>query len=213
MSRNTAAVESASQASTLRYSILADVNSLSAPLHLCTGGNFIYTGTNTYTPIGGMASLDPVQEDSNVFARAIRIQIAAVNTSQIVDLTAENLFNKPVLLWRCLLNTQNLTMVDTPQLLFKGRINTANLIINDPQKGNYYEVEVESRLKQNPKVMYYDRQTLQIAMGSSGDTFFDQIVNIPLFVGEWGKLPTDFSNIGPGGGRPPGTFPPGVKPN
>lgn len=202
MSRNTAAVESASQAATLKYRILVDINSTTGGnLHVCTGGNFIYTGANTYSPIGGMGGMDPVQEDSDVFARAVRLQMAAVSTTQIVDLATENLFNKPVSIWRCFL-AENLTMIDTPNLLFKGRINTAKLVINDPQKGNYYEVEVESRLKQNPKALYFDRQTLWTAYQQSGDTFFDQLVNIPNFTGEWGKQATAYgpANTYPGGG-------------
>lgn len=207
MSRNTAAVESASQFPVLRYRVLVDVMSCSAPIHVCTGGNFIYTGANTYSPIGGLGSMDPVQEDSDVFARAVRLQLAAVFTSQIADLTSENLFNKPVNIWRCFLN-EGLTIVDTPSLLFKGRINTANLYLDDPQKGNYYEIEVESRLKRNPRALYFDRQTLWNAMQQSGDTFFDQLTNIPNYIGEWGKSATNYHNpdySGGGGGTGPGT--------
>lgn len=199
MSRNTAAVESASQAAKLRYRVLVDISSTTGgDLHVCTGGNFIYTGANTYTPIGGLGSMDPVQEDSDVFARAVRLRMAAVTSSQIVDLAAEQLFNKPVNLWRCFLDDQ-LAMVDTPNLLFKGRINTAKLMLDDPSKGNYYEVEVESRLKQNPRALYFDRHTLWTALGQSGDTFFDQLVNIPNFRGEWGKSATYYGppQIGP----------------
>jgi len=130
-----------------------------------------------------------------------------------VDLTSENLFNKPVTLWRALLD-DNLAMIDTPNLLFKGKINTANLVLNDPQKGNYYEIEVESRLRQAPKALYFDRQTLWTAYQHSGDTFFDQLVNIPNFKGEWGKAPTYYGAVplppgspGPGGNPSPPTKP------
>jgi hypothetical protein len=212
MSRNTAAVESASQPGQIRLRIAAHVDSVSTPLRLVTGGNYIYTGTNTYTPIGGMATIDPVQEDTDIFPRAIRVKLAATNSAQVVDLAAENLYNKPVTLYRMVL-TDALTVVDTPQLLFKGRINTATYVPNDTQYGSYYEIEVEGRLKQNPKVMYYDRQTLWTILGNSGDTFFDQLVNIPNFIGEWGKAPTNFNvpqpGIIPGGG--PGTKP-GTRP-
>jgi hypothetical protein len=213
MTRNTAAVESSYQLPLVRHRLLCDINSTTGGnLHVCTGGNFIYTGANTYSPIGGAGTVDPVAEGSDVFARAVRLQMAAVNTSQIVDLAAENLFNKPVALWRCVLD-ESLTMIDTPQLLFKGKINTAHLVVDDPEKGNYYEVEVESRLKQNPKAMYFNRQTLWTAMNFSGDTFFDQLVNIPNFVGEWGKQATNYARdpgngnggrSGGGGGRPGG---------
>lgn len=202
MSRNTTAVQSASQAARVRFRLLCDINSTTGGnLHVCTGGNYIYTGANTYTPIGGLGTMDPVQEDVEVFARAVRLQLAAVTSSQIVDLSTENLFNKPVAIWRTYLD-DGLAMIDTPNLLFKGRINTAKLIINDPQKGNYYEIEVESRLKQRPRALYFDRQTLWTAFAQSGDTFFDQLVNIPNFTGEWGKQATNYGppNNAPGGG-------------
>lgn len=212
MSRNTAAVESSFQASQIKHRVLVDISSTTGgDLHVCIGGNFIFTGGNTYTPIGGLGAIDPPVEGSDVFARAVTLRMAAVNTAQLVDLAAENLFNKRVKLWRCILS-DSFTIVDTPQLWFIGRINTAKMTINDPQQGNYYEVEVESRLKQNPRAMYYDTQTLRVAMGQSGDTFFTQLVNIPNFKGEWGKIATNGTfegspGIGPGtgpgnGGRP-----------
>lgn len=205
MSRNTAAVESYMQLPKLKYALLVDINSTSGGnIHACTGGNFIYTGANTYLPVGLLGGMDPVTEGSDVFARAVRLQMAAVNTSQIVDLVAENLFNKQVNIWRCALDPDRQTMVDTPNLLFKGRIDTATLTINDPQKGNYYEVTVESRLKQNPRAQYFDTQTLQITMGQSGDTFFSLVTQIPNFVGKWGQFPTGYGARNPLGPPTPG---------
>jgi hypothetical protein len=207
LSRNTAAVESYLQGPTLKYSILCDINSLtSGNIRICTGGNFIYTGASTYSPIFGLGGMDPVTEGSDVFARAVRLKLA-VNTASIVDLVAENLFNKPVALWRCMLDSDKATMIDTPQLLFRGRINTADLTIDDPQIGSYYEIEVESRLKQNPRAQYFDTQTLQTTMGQSGDTFFSLVTQIPNFVGKWGQFPTGYGARfpnGPGPGNPGG---------
>lgn len=210
MSRNTTAVESAMQQPLVRPRILVDINSTSGGnLYVCTGGNYIYTGANTYSPIGGLGTMDPVVEGSDVFARAVRLRMAAVTTAQIGDLKNENLFNKGVNIWRAVLD-EKYTMIDTPNLLFKGKINTARLMLDDAQSGSYYEIEVESRLAQNPKAQYFDRQTLWNIYQQSGDTFFDQVTRIPSFTGEWGKQATNYSAGNPNPGKQnPGT--PGGK--
>jgi hypothetical protein len=210
MSRNSSAtVTSASYATQLRYRLLVDINSLTnGNVHACTGGNFIMVGANTYTPVGGFGGLDPVTEAVAVFPRAIRFWLAAVNTTQIVDVVNENFFNKQFKVWRAFL-TDSLTIVDTPQLLWVGRGNTVQLVTNDPARGNYYEVEAESRIRQVAKAQYFDQWTQQMVLGYSGDTFFDYIPQIPLFIAPWGHASY---GIGAGGSVVPGNTPAAIAP-
>lgn len=202
MTRNpTAAVTSASYASQLQYRLLVTVDSLTnGQLRACTGGNFISVGANTYSPVGNMGGMDPVQEATDIFPRAIKFWFAAVNTAGIVDVVNENIFNKPFKVYRAFL-TDSLTMVSTPSLLWVGRGNTVSLVTGDSARGNYYEVEAESRIRQSAKAQYFDQFTLQQVLGNSGDTFFDYLPEIPLFIAPWGK---QSYGIGYGGGIIPG---------
>ena len=192
MSRDTvASVTSAAQLPVLRYRLLVEVWSLSTgPLFACTGGNFIYTGANTYSPVGQpgtFVGIEAVQEDVQVFPRAVRAWMAIVNTAALADVVALNLFNKPLKVYRAFLD-QNLTVVGTPQLLWRGKIDTTKLIMGDPSRGNHLEIQAESRLQQQPRAQYFDQQTMWNILGNSGDTYFQYLPQIPLFRAPWGGL-------------------------
>lgn len=191
MSRDTvASVTSAAAQNQFVYALLVEINSLTGgTLRACTGGRFVNTGTNSYSPIGNLGGMDAVQEDSDPFPRAVRLWLSAANTTQIQNVVTENLFNRPVSIYRCFLNDQGYTVVGTPQLLWKGKTNTTKMVTNDPQRGNYYEVECESRLKRTSRAQYFDLETHQQILGNSGDTFFGYVPLIPLRVAPWGLLP------------------------
>ena len=189
MTRNvSAAVTSISSLPQIRYRLLCEINSLTGDtVYACNGGNFIQWNGNTYSPLGTLASVEKIQEDAEVFPRALRMRLAAVSTASLVDLLSEQMFNKPVTLKRTFL-TDSFTPVSTPETLFKGFINTAVLKLSgQPEQQSYYEIEVESRLKRMPRAQYFTRETLQFVMGYSGDTFFDYVPNIPLTKTNWGE--------------------------
>lgn len=197
MTRNTAAaVTSASSLPTVRYRLLCEIDSLTGgTLRMSNGGEFITFNSNTYSPLGTLASMDKVQEDSEIFPRALRMKLAAVQSAQIVDLVNETYFNKPVRLYRTFL-TDSYTAVSTPEPLFSGFVNMATFRTGDSE--SYFEIEVESRLIRKPKVQYFTREVLQYVMGYSGDTFFDLVPMIPLVKTNWGGQdvsPMNYGNV------------------
>jgi hypothetical protein len=196
MSRNeSAAVTSISQLPTLQYRWLVEVHSVTGGVtRACTGFQFVLFNGNTYSPVGNLGSIEKVQEDSDIFPRAVRMSFAAVNTTQIQDVLNEQLFNKPVFIKRTFL-TDSHTCVSTPEELFRGFINTCEMKLGDKQRGDYFEIEVESRLLRPPKARYFNKETLWTFYQQSGDTFFDYLVKIPLAKANWGGLnPAGFNN-------------------
>lgn len=203
MSRNvSAAVTSISQLPTVQYRLLCEVDSLSTGMtRACDGYNFIVFNGNTYSPIGDLGGIEKIQEDADIFPRAVRLWFSAVSTTQIQDVLNESLFNKPVRIYRTFL-TDSMTIVSSAEMLFKGSINTAEMKLKDPQRGDFFEIEVESRLRRNPRLQHFNRETLWTIYGQSGDTYFDTVYMIPTASAKWG-LPysVDFSN--PNVYRPP----------
>lgn len=189
MSRNdAAAVTSISQLPTVRYRLLVEVDSLSAGMtRACNGENFIVFNGNTYSPVGTLGGIEKIQEDSDVFPRAVRLWFAAVSTTQIQDVLSESMFNKPVRVKRTFL-TDSLTCVSTPETLFSGRINTATMRLGDNPRGDHFEIEVESRLKREPRAQYFNKETLWSVMAYSGDTFFSYVTMVPLTKSSWGGI-------------------------
>lgn len=191
MSRNQfAATTSASNAPTLKFRLLLDIDSYTAgPVRACSGANFITVGATTYTPVGYLGGLDPLQEESDVFPRTLRCWLAAIDSASIQDVVGESAYNKPARLYRCFL-TDSLTLANTPELAFKGRLNGIQMKLGDPERGNFYEVDIESRLAQKSRAAYLNKETLWTVFNQSGDMFFEHLSKIPLFKSQWGQQAT-----------------------
>jgi hypothetical protein len=204
MSRDlSAAVTSAAQLGTVQYRWLVEVYSMSTGVtRACTGYQFVTFNGNTYSPVGNLGGAEKIQEDAEVFPRAVRLWFAAVSTTQIQDVLNENLFNRPVRIYRTFL-TDSFTNVATPEELFRGFINTCEMRLKDPERGDFFEIEVESRLKRPPQAQLFNRSTLWTFYGQSGDTFFDHITKIPFAKANWGKAIIAGGGIGGGGGQGP----------
>ncbi len=187
MSRNvSAAVTSISQLGTLQYRMLCEVDSLSTGMtRACTGQQFIVFNGNTYAPVGNLGGIEKIQEDVDIFPRAVRMWFSAVNTTQIQDVLNETIFNRPVRIYRTFL-TDSFTCVSTPEIIFNGRVNTCEMKLKDPQRGDYFEIEVESRLMREPRAQYFNKETLWTIYNQSGDTFFDYVPQIALRKTDWG---------------------------
>src|SRR5262245_14383152 len=109
-----AAVDSAASAPQLKFRLLAEVDVTSSTLYCTTGANFIYALSNTYSPVGPLGGVEPIQEASDMFPRAIRLWLRAVGSADLAEAMTENLFNKSVRLRRCFL-TDSMTLVATPE--------------------------------------------------------------------------------------------------
>lgn len=201
MSRDVAAaVTSAAQLDTVQYRWLVEVDSLSTGMtRACTGYQFVTFNGNTYSPVGNLGGAEKIQEDADVFPRAVRLWFAAVNTTQIQDVLSENMFNRPVRIYRTFL-TDSFTNVATPEQLLQGYVNTCDMKLKDPQRGDYFEIEVESRLNRPPRVQLFNRETLWTFYNQSGDTFFNYLSQIPLTKAKWGIATMIHYGGGGGGG-------------
>lgn len=204
MSRNLqAATNSACSAQEVHYRLLVEVHSTSSGVtRACNGDRYISFAANTYSPVGTLGGLDSIQEDSDVFPRACRIWFAAVNTTQIQDVLSESMFNCPVKVFRGFVRTSDYTLVASAELLFKGYINTVDMKLKDPERGDHFSIEVESRLVRPPVSQYFNKETIQIIRGMAGDTFFNYLHTIPFTKASWGRMSNeDFTYRLPGGFR------------
>lgn len=212
MSRNTdPSVTSATQLAQIKFRTLCEVYStLGGTAYACTGDRFIYSG-NTYSPVGGLGGIEKIVEDAEIFPRAVRLWFAAINSAQIADVLAESLYSKPVKLYRCVLS-DSYTVTGTPQLAFVGYVNNINMKIGDEDRGNYFEIECESRLRQPTRARYFNKETLWNALGHSGDTFFNYVANIPGVQVNWGNSPLGSNYYSPWNNVNPSNPPPGPYP-
>lgn len=184
MSRHTtAAVDSALSLPEISWALMADIAVSSSTVYVCTGNRFIYSA-NTYSPVGNFGTIEPIREESDAFPRGLKMTVALVSSQAIYEAFNEQLFNKNVTMYKTVL--QNGTIVGTPDIVFKGRINKVSGKINGPD-GNYMELEIESRLRRESRMAFFNRETLWQTY--SGDTGANYIERIPLYKSTWGSMP------------------------
>lgn len=201
-------VTSAMAAEIIRTHILAHVTMTNTTMRLWTGVGTMTVGSLSYDGVGAFGRVETIQEETDVFPRAVRMRLTAVNSAALYEPLTENLFGNPVLLYRAVLDASH-TVVNTPELVFRGRMNEVDIRLRDGSEGDYFEVTAESRLRREPRAAYYTRQ--DIALTHSGDTFFNYLEQIPHAKAKWGQEPTSFADgqFGSGGGGT--TLRPGVR--
>lgn len=188
MSRDTvSSVTSAAAAAQLRFRLLAEIDVTSSTMYCVTGDQFIYSGSNTYSPVGGLGGISPIKESADGRPRGCTLWLRAVSSVDLREPLSEALFNKRVRLYRTFLS-DSYTIVGTPQLGFTGFINKCELKLGDQEKGNYFEIEVESRLKREARSNRFNQETLW--QSYSGDTFYVHQSKIPNYRSDWGQLGT-----------------------
>lgn len=188
MSRDTdVAVTSANYGASIRYAMLAQIGISSGTMYCCTGNRWLFDGVHTYTPVGALGGVEPVVEEATLFPRAVKLWLSAVGSANLAEPMNEQLFNKPVRLFRTTLS-ESMTIVGTPQQCLRGYINKVNVNLADPQRGNFFELEVESRIKREASSNFYTTENHdQMVTGVySGDTIFKYVPRIVGYQSKWG---------------------------
>jgi hypothetical protein len=189
-----AATNSAAQLPQLQYRQLVDVGVTSGMVYACNGTQYLYALGNTYTPVGHLGTIDPIQEENDPFPRTVRCTLQAVGSADFYEAFREDMFGRPLRVYHVLLN-EDKTMVSTPEPLWSGLINRVQLHFNTADRGTYLEVEADTDLQRAPAVMNYTRESMLLI--ASGDTFFNFIDQVPLTKAQWGREATHFAGNAP----------------
>jgi hypothetical protein len=202
MSRDTDfAVTSANAQTALQWALLCQLGlSTGAILYTCTGGRYLNDGVNTYTPVGHLGGVEAVVEESTLFPRAVKLWLSAVGSANLYEPLTENLFNKSVRLFRASLSS-SLSIVGTPQQCFRGYVNKVDIKLGDDQKGNYFEIEAESRIRREASSNFYttENHDQMLAGVYSGDTIFKYVPRIQGYQSKWGAMNQSLDGTGGGG--------------
>lgn len=198
-----AAANSAAHEYLMRYRQLVELGVTSSTLYLCNGNQFLYTLSNTYSPVGGFGGIEAIDESADGSARAIRAWMAATGSSDLYEPLREDMFNRPLTVRHGFLSGEGQTFVSTPEMLWSGYVNKIEVRFADPERGNFYEIEAITALRQRAPASNFNIETHWTTLNQSGDTFFQFIDQVPLFRAMWGQQPTAFSGARgatPGGG-------------
>jgi hypothetical protein len=192
-----------SEDSNVAYRLLFDVGVTSGELHFVTGRQHQVYNSNTYTAVGGLGFVNPIEEESDGFPRDIEFGICGVNTLAgtgsfaLYEPLQEHMLGRPVRIFRQFLKPDDFTAVHTPEPRWSGTITGVNIDLNEGK----YTVKASNDLRNLARIRYFNRESFRAV--DSSDTFGDWIDQIPLFKGSWGGKETNFAGatrLVPGGG-------------
>lgn len=118
-----------------------------------SGGNVrVWTGTgdlswggNTYTGIGDLGGVEPVQESAEVRANGLAFRLNGIPSAMVTRILAENYRGRSCKLWLALFDSLTAASpIADPVLLFSGRMDQCNL--EDSGAGAFIVISAESRL-------------------------------------------------------------------
>lgn len=186
-----AAVNSYLAEPTITFFTLADFTLVGGTLRVFNGAGYLMVGANTYTGIGDLGGVEAIKEDAASFQTGVKVWISALNSSALYEAMNEQLFNRDVKLYRCLYNTNSMTVVNTAELWFRGRVNEVQMYRNDAERGDFIEMTLRHKLRREGKASYYTNEDM-LTGSYSGDTFFSHLDKIPGFKALWGQQATYF---------------------
>ena len=148
----------------------------------------------TFYGIGQFGGIDIVDESIEVIARAITLTLSGVDASLVSTTMTENYQNRAVVIYLGFLNETDRTFVDTPEVVWEGRMNQMSLNIAK----NVAEIKLtcEYRLRREPRIGRYTDEDQQVIF--PGDQFFDLTYAIPGFVSQWGNRDAAYGGGFPG---------------
>lgn len=150
----------------------------------------------TFYGVGKFGGIDIVDESIEVIARSITLTLSGVDSSLVSTTMTENYQNRSVVIYLGFLNQTDGTFIDTPEVVWEGRMNQMSLNL---AKGIAdIKLTCEYRLRREPRIGRFTDEDQKIFFPN--DQFFDLVYAIPGFISQWGNRDASY-----GGGGLPGT--------
>tara|TARA_B100000989_G_C19465594_1_gene438126 strand:+ start:82 stop:648 length:567 start_codon:yes stop_codon:yes gene_type:complete len=156
------------------------------PLRLNTTERNFTVGGNSFVGGSGIANLSSIEETQELQATGIKLTLSGLPSSNISIALTTNFKNVDATLELGFLNTTSYTLIDTPFTIFKGKIDTQDIQID--QDSATVVIEIENRLIdwERPRIKRYTNQDQQQEFANDkGLEFIQQLQEKELF---WGVV-------------------------
>jgi hypothetical protein len=156
----------------------------SGTLYLNTSDRDLDFDSQTYVGGAGVASISSVEETQELQASGIQVQISGVDSSNVSIALTENFKNVDATLYLGFLNITTYTLEDDPFIIFKGKVDTQNIQVDNETAT--IVIEIENRLidwERQRISRYTNNDQLSKYSGDVGLEFVQQLVEKELF---WG---------------------------
>jgi hypothetical protein len=136
-------------------------------------GNLVWDG-DTYTGAGGISSIGPTDEDSELSRTPLEIGIRGLPTDIVSVALSQHYQGRMATVWRGYLNPSTMQLVGDPFIRYRGRMDTMNI-----EQGGTLSISlsIENRFAawDNPKVRRYNDADQQSRFtGDKGLAFAEQ---------------------------------------
>jgi hypothetical protein len=140
-------------------------------------------GGNDYLGVGSFGGIEVAEEAIDLVAKPVKLTLSGVDPSLISSVDSTSPYQGRIAtVYMGLVNRDTGTLIDTPETLWEGRMDTMTVSLG-PKTGSI-TLNCEHRLRREPRIARYTNQDQQLAY--SGDRFFDVLPKIAGFNGTWG---------------------------
>lgn len=155
----------------------------SSPLRVCSAGYDVVWNGYTWTGLGLLGSIEPIQEQAGLEAIGVRMTLAGVPSDMIAITLAEQYQGRPCQIWFAPLR-DDMQLTVPPVRLFSGRMDTMDTEVGDTAT---ITVSAESRMVtwDRPKVRRYNNEDQRLRYPTDrGFEYVAQMVEKQLL---WGR--------------------------
>jgi hypothetical protein len=167
--------EAASQAAVIAPVGFVKLEFDSGPVCFHTHLGPITWGGDTYTGAGDLGTIAPVEEDTELARSTLNLTLSGLNAAIVSIALAEHYQGRPASLYLGYLDPATMQLVDTPTLLYKGRMDTASITRNNGEVSVTLSVESRFAAWDRPRVRRYNNADQQARYpGDRGLEFVEQ---------------------------------------
>lgn len=151
-------------------------------LRLTTASYNVLWGGNEYTAAGGLLNFSKIEEDRELGINNITISLSATFSNLAFMLDRNKYYNRPARIWMAVLDNNN-EVLDDPILIFRGRIDTAELLVGAESIISASLESFAAGWRRCRKIYYTDTEQKQNYPDDTGLRFTKEIVSKELV---WG---------------------------
>lgn len=175
----------------IQICIAVDLDFPSGHVRLTDAIGDITIGGYTYSGNGQFNGIDKIEEGIEIISRSVQFQLSGVDSEMVTIARAGGYQSKTVTLYLAFYNKTTQSLLDTPEIIWEGFIDTMSIRL--AQNEASITVNCEHRLRREPRIARYTDADQQLA--HSGDNFFDQVPKIPGYVSRWGVRDTFYQRL------------------
>lgn len=187
--------------SVVRPALLATFDFATGAVRVWTGTRSITFGGNTFTGLGDLVNVSPIQEVRGTRPNGLTFTLNGVPSASVTIALADSYRGRTCTLWLAFIDA-NEALISDPVQIFSGRMDTMKIV--DTGETSSITVQAESRfieLERSRERRYTDQDQKQFFPGDRGLEYVAGLQEREIPWGQQGKTtPGGVGNGGGGGG-------------